>query len=60
MAETNGLKHENSDKEEDVKDEKKRVEAEDLKNKANNLFKGMLITLSPDLCHISISHHQLQ
>ena len=60
MAETNGLKHENSDKEEDVKDEKKRVEAEDLKNKANNLFKGMLITLSLDLCHISISHHQLQ
>lgn len=39
MAEINGLKPENSDKEEDVKDEKKRVEAEDLKNKANNLFK---------------------
>ena len=43
MAETNGLKPVNSDKEEDVKDEKKRVEAEDLKNKANDLFKGMFI-----------------
>ena len=43
MAETNGLKPVNSDKEEDVKDEKKRVEAEELKNKANDLFKGMFI-----------------
>ena len=34
---------------EDVKDEKKHVEVENLKNKANDLFKGMFIILSPQL-----------
>ena len=43
------LKHENSDKEAEKEDEMKSVEAEELKNKANELFKGIFIKLSPQM-----------